>query len=289
MRVALVVAMVLAVGLLGRSPAAGADAEEPEATQADKAKLAADFNDPLTVLPQIFVQNAYTPSNYGTDARTNRAIVRLIVPRIPRFSLFPFVQLIRPSLSLVTVPTGKGSDTRTELGDMGLFDLLVLPWPGRGSGVMMGFGPVFVFPTATHDLAGQGTWQVGPAFAAIYKGIPGLLVGTLLQNPISFAYESSDRRPSSTLLVQPIVLQHLWRGLYIKSADATWTFGWRDGAPTLIPVSFGVGYVIPRHLAPPLNVFVSGEWTAYRKDAPVAPQTTVRVGFTLAFPGLTLW
>ena len=275
-----------AVWLLCRSPPALADAEE---TAPSKAKLAAEFNDPLTVLPQLFVQDAYTPSNYGTDAPTNRVIARLIVPRVPRFSLFPFVQLIRPSFSLVTVPTGKGSDTRTEFGDVQLFDLLVIPWPGKASGLLMGFGPVFVFPTATHETAGQNSWQVGPAFGAIYKAIPGVLLGVLLQNPISFAYTSRDQRPLSTLLVQPILLKHLWRGLYVKSADASWAFGWHDGAPTTLPLSLGLGYVIPREGSPPLNLFVSGEWMAYRKDARVAPQTTVRFGVTVAFPQLRPW
>jgi hypothetical protein len=34
----------------------------------------------------------------------------------------------------------------------------------------------------------------------------------------------------------------------------------------------------------PINLFASGEWMAYRHDAPVAPQTTVRFGMTIAFP-----
>jgi hypothetical protein len=277
---------LLATSLLAGAPAAPAGADE---TAASKAKLAAEFNDPLTTLPQLFVQDAYTPSNYGTEAQTNRVIARLIVPRVPRFSLFPFIQLVRPSFSVVTVPTGKGSATRTEFGDMQLFDLLVIPWPSRESGLLMGFGPVFVFPTATHELAGQGAWQAGPAFGAIYKGIPGFLAGCLLQNPISFAYTSSHRRPLSTLVVQPILLKHLWRGLYVKSADASWAFGWRDGSPTTLPLSLGLGYVIPREGSPPLNFFVSGEWMVHREDAPVAPQTTVRFGMTVAFPELRPW
>jgi len=243
----------------------------------------------VTTLPQLFVQDAYTPTNYGTHAQTNQVSVRLIVPRIPRYSLLPFVQLIRPNFSLVTVPDGKGRATRTEFGDMELFDLAVIPWPGEGSGLLMGVGPVFVFPTATYKTAGQGAWQVGPAFGAIYKGIPGVLLGGLLQNPISFAYTSSDRRPLSTLLVQPILLKHLWRGLYVKSADATWAFGERAGSATLLPLSLGLGYVIPREGSPPINVFVSGAWMAYRQNAPVAPQTTVRFGMTIAFPEWTRW
>jgi len=292
---ALTIALV-AAALFCRAPAAFAQAEAPDpsaeklaAVTPGAAKLAQEFNDPLTTLPQVFVQDAYTPANYGTDAQPNRVIARLIVPRIPRFSLLPFVQLIRPSFALVTIPEGKGSATRTEFGDMGLFDLAVIPWPGGKSGLMMGVGPVFVFPTATHKLAGQGAWQVGPAFGAIYKGIPGILLGGLIQNPISFAYTSGASRPLSTLLVQPILLKHLWRGLYVKSADSTWTIGERAGTATILPLSLGLGYVIPREGSPPINVSVSGEWMAYRENAPVAPQTTVRFGMTVAFPEWTRW
>jgi hypothetical protein len=279
------IAFVTALLLCG-APGDPASADGPRPSEAE---LAREFTDPLTAVPQIFLQDAYTPSNYGTEAQTNRVILRLIVPRVPRFSLFPFVQLVRPSLSLVTVPTGKGRATRTEFGDVQLFDLAVIPWPGRDSGLLMGVGPVFVFPTATHESAGQGAWQIGPAFGAIYKGIPGILLGGLVQNPISFAYTSGERRPLSTLVVQPILLKHLWGGLYVKSADASWAFGWHEGAPTTLPLSLGLGYVIPREGSPPFNVFVSGEWMAYRRDAPIAPQSTVRFGFTVAFPYLYPW
>jgi hypothetical protein len=240
-------------------------------------------------VPQLFIQDAYTPESYGTAAQSNRLIARVIVPRVPRFSLFPFVQLIRPSFSLVTVPTGRGKATRTAFGDVQLFDLLVLPWPGRESGLMMGVGPVFVFPTATDRVAGLRAWQVGPAFGTIYKGIPGVLLGCLIQNPISFAYTSRPHQPASTLSFQPILLRYLGRGFYVKSADATWMRDWRDDSATTLPLSLGLGYVILRDGRPPLNFFVSGEWMAYRHDAPVAPQTTVRFGLTVAFPELSPW
>jgi len=269
------------------SPENVASTVESSPSTAKQEQLAKEFTDPLTTLPQLFVQNAYTPANYGTEAPANRVIARLIVPRIPRLSLFPFPQLVRPSLSLVTVPTGRGKSTRTELGDMQLFDLLVMPGFSRESGFLWGFGPVFVFPTATHKSAGEGAWQVGPALAGIYKKVPGLLLGGLVQNPISFAYTSGDRRPVSKLLIQPIVLLHIWRGLYVKSADATWVVDWHRDSK-VFPLSFGLGYVIPRKNAAPINLFVSGEWTAYRENAPVAPQTTVRLGLTVGLPGFSL-
>jgi hypothetical protein len=265
--------------------AAGA---QNEAQGSRTAELAREFTDPLTTLPQLFVQDAYTPANYGTDAPLNRVIARFIFPRVPRFSLLP-VQLIRPSIQLVTVPTGKGSATRTEFGDTQLFDFAVIPWPPRESGVLMGVGPVFVFPTATNRLAGQSAWQIGPGFAALYKGIPGLLLGGLIQNPISYAYTSDERRPVNTLLWQPLVLMYLGWGFYVKSADSTWVVNWRHGTSTIIPVSFGIGKVTVREGLPPINLFVTGEWTAYRQFAPVAPQTTVRFGMTVAFPELRPW
>ena len=285
-RVSVLTIVLVGMSLICWVPVAVAQVQAPEPNAAE---LAEEFNDPLTTLPQIFLQDIYTPSNFGTDAQANRVTLRPIIPRIPRFSLLPLAQLVRPSFSLVTVPTGQGRGTRTEFGDMQLFDLALLPWPGRASGLLMGVGPVFVFPTATYKFAGQGSWQAGPAFGMIYKGIPGFLVGCLIQNPISFAYTSGDRQPQSTLIFQPILLKQIWRGLYVKSADSSWTIGWRDGAPKLVPLSLGLGYVIVEEGQPSVNLFVSGEWMVYREYAAIAPQTSVRFGMSIAFPQLRLW
>ena len=289
--VALARCALLAVSPLLRVSAALAQDAEPGAENARAAQLAEEFTDPLTSLPQIFTQDAYTPNNHGTPAQTNKVIARLIVPRVPSTSLLPFVQLIRPSISAVTFPTGKGSATSTAFGDLQLFDVAVIPWPARETGLLMGVGPVFVFPTATDKRAGQGAWQVGPTFGAIYKGLPGFLLGCLIQNPISFAYTSSDRQKVNTLLVQPIVLRYLGWGFYVKSADATWAMSWRDGMPTTLPLSLGLGYVLLREGwgRPPLNFFVTGEWMAFRHDVEVAPQTTVRFGLTVSFPEFSPW
>ena len=87
---------------------AAAASAQVNADTPESAQLAREFTDPLTTLPQLFFRDTYTPANYGTDAPANRVIARVIVPRVPRISLFPD-QLIRPSFQLVTVPTGKGT------------------------------------------------------------------------------------------------------------------------------------------------------------------------------------
>ena len=43
-----------------------------EAAQAGLSKLAEEFTDPLTTLPQVFFRDDYTPANYGTNAQLNR-------------------------------------------------------------------------------------------------------------------------------------------------------------------------------------------------------------------------
>ena len=239
--------------------------------------------DNYSILPQIFLKDAYSPANFGTHLQTNQTILRAIIPRLPRYSLFPFIQLIRPTFSMVTVPSSRGG-SRTELGDTQVFDLAVLPWPGEHTNLKIGVGPMLVFPTATSKSAGQGSWQAGPACAAAYTGIPWLLMGFLFQNPISFAYTSPDRRPQSTIIFQPVLLLHLWHGWYVRSADASWLIGWRYHSPTTLPLSLGVGRVLVRPGLPPLNFFVSGQWMVYRQFAPITAQTTVNFGITVAFP-----
>jgi hypothetical protein len=283
----LVAHCVLAVIARAQDPASSGT-DLPETGRSAK-EVAAEFSDPLTTLPQVFLTNAYSPENYGTEAESNRLTLRVIVPRVPSSSLLPFVQLIRPSIHVVTAPTGAGEATRTSFGDMQLLDIAYIPWPGRESGLFMGVGPTLVFPTATHREAGQGAWQAGPAFAAVYKGIPGLVLAALVQNPIGFAYTSKSRDSVNTLLFQPIVLAYLGKGFYLKSGDATWSHGWSNGQASLLPVSFGIGHVTVREGWPPLNVFASGEYMAWRDDAPVAPEWTARVGFTVAFPQWKPW
>jgi hypothetical protein len=269
---------------------ADSNRKESEPTPEERsARLAKEFGDPLTTLPQVSLQEIYTPDNYGTAADANRLVLRPIIPRLPKYSLLPFVQLIRPTFSLVTVPTGPGGNTRTEFGDIQLFDFAVLPWPKPETGLYIGVGPTVNFPTATYRTAGVGAWQIGPALGIIYKGIPGLLLGCLVQNPFSVEYTTANHPSSSTLLFQPIVVAYLGHGFYVKSADSTWVEAWDKHGTKTLPVSFGVGYVWIRPGAPPINVSINSEWMAWREDTPVAPKASVRLGFIVAFPDWSPW
>ena len=136
--------MLLASLWLSTAAVKLADAQTPPSLTAEE-KLEQDFTDPLTTLPQLLVRDSYSPATYGTHVQTNQVIIRPIIPRVPSFTLLPFVQLVRPTFAVVTVPSPRGG-SRTEFGDMQLFDIAVLPWPRRESGWLIGIGPTFVFP-----------------------------------------------------------------------------------------------------------------------------------------------
>jgi len=263
-----------------------AQAQSAPTTLQQEEQLERDFTDPLTTLPQVLVRDSYTPANYGTDVQTNQAIIRPLIPRIPPNSLLPLTQLIRPTFSLVTVPSSRGG-SRTEFGDLPVFDIAALPWPDRKkTGFLVGIGPTFVFPTATSRSAGQGAWQAGPTLGAIYTGVPGLLVGFIAQNPIGFAYTSPGRPPQNTFQFQPVLALHLWDKWYFRSAEANWTIGWHRNSATMLPLSAGIGRTLVRPGLPPMSLFVTGQWMVYRQFAPRAPQTTINFGMTMAFPWL---
>lgn len=247
-------------------------------------QLEQEFTDPLSTLPQLLIRDSYSPATYGTDVQTNQLIIRPIIPRVPPKALRPFAQVIRPTFALATVTSARGG-SRTEFGDLPLFDLAILPWLSRkNSGWLVGIGPAFVFPTATSTSAGQGAWQAGPALGAVYSGIPGLLVGFVLQNPVSFAYTSANRPPQNTLQFQPVLALHLWEKWYLRSAEANWLVGWHRHSPTTLPLSLGIGRTFVRPGLPPMSFFVTGQWMLYRQFAPTASQTTINFGLTVAFP-----
>jgi hypothetical protein len=66
-----------------------------------------EFTDPLTTLPQVFLRDAFSPVNYGTEVQTNQVVGRAIIPRIPPNTLIAF----RPTRSTDFL-AGDRSDSR---------------------------------------------------------------------------------------------------------------------------------------------------------------------------------
>jgi len=250
--------------------------------------LAVKEYDPTADLTQFKIQDIYTPSEYGTNAQPNTLQIRPLLAVRPQL-FTPLEQLIRPSIQVVTVPRNKGATTTTALDDFQLLDLLVMPWPNeKETRFRWGVGPYFVFPTSTSEFTGRGAWQMGPAWAFSYKGIPGLNIAGLFQQATSFAYSSSHSVPESSLQIQPMLSYQLGRGWYVKSSDATWTINWRHDTSTQIPLSAGFGKVWKLDEGYAIDTSFSGEWMAYRQFSPETEQFALRFQVNVLLPQLQL-
>ncbi len=260
----------------------------PTADHADDEPLAEQVVDPLSHLTQIQIKDPYTPAEYGTNAQSNTVQLRAILAIRP-FSFIPVEQLVRPTIRVVTVPNGKGASTTTAYDDMQLLDLFAMPWPNSAeTHFRWGIGSFFVFPTASSDRVGKGSWQMGPAGAFSYRGIPGLNLAGLLQQATSFAYTSSKSAPVSMLTFQPILSYQLGHGCYLKSSDATWTFNLRHKTSTTMPLSAGFGKTWDLAKGYAIDTSVSGEWTVYRQFASQTEQFTLNFQVALLLPKLEL-
>lgn len=85
------------------------------------------------------------------------------------------------------IPQADGSfDTDVGLGDTVWLQLFSNSDPSEKW--MTGFGPTWIFPTATEDTLGADNWSVGPSALAVYLGGPGeFIAGGLVQHWWDFA------------------------------------------------------------------------------------------------------
>jgi len=255
---------------------------EPQ-IEVEEDTLSEEVNDPTAMLTQVRLFEFYTPENFRSDAQTNVALVQPILP-IARLSFLPIEQIIRPTIKLSTTAIGPNSQTVTGLSDIQVYDLFQSQWPHLDRwNLRWAIGTTLVFPTATDRKNGAGAWQMGPAAALAFAGIPNLWLGLLAQNPMSFAYTRSGATPQNTMLFQPGFSYRLGHGWYVKSTDSVWTINWRQGTPTTIPLSLGVGK-ISQFDGQMIDTWVSGERMAYEQSTGITPKWTVRFGLNFIFP-----
>jgi hypothetical protein len=234
--------------------------------------LANQANNPAAPLTLIQFRDVYVPSVPGYDSAAN---VMQIDPVFPIFAsrLVPFDQLMKLTLQVPTTPR-PGSETG--FGDTSLFDLVSI----KQSWGRWGFGPALVFPTASSTQLGQGKWQAGPAVALIYTGIENLTAGAVVQNPISYAGDSS-RPPVNALSLTPTLTYNLPQGWFAGYSDFEWTFDWKSSGSATIPLGLQVGKIFKLGKVP-VSLSLEGAWMAVRPDD--APQWLVALELSVIFP-----
>jgi hypothetical protein len=245
MRVPRIACFVILSGLMLPAVSYAAGPPDPDSTAAD----ANAANNPLTPKITLNLQDYFLPSLNRLDGRSaNQGLLRGLVPA----DTFGVPQLIRFTLPVATNPAFPNG-SNTGLGDLSLFDLVVIPMKP----VLFGVGPLLVAPTATSKNTGAGKWQAGFAGVVVAPQSWGLLAA-LATYQHSFA--GDDSRPvAQSMTFQPIVTYNLPQGYYLRSSG-TWTLDLGNHT-TAIPIGFGVGKVWAFGHGNTLNAFVEPQYS----------------------------
>lgn len=110
--------------------------------------------------------------------------------------------------------------------------------PAKPHKLIWGVGPIFVLPTATSKVLGQGKFSIGPSVVALVQ--PGhWTLGALINNFWSVA-GPSNRSDVNQMLLQYFVNYNLKKGWYISSAPII-TANWKASSGNVWTVPFGGG------------------------------------------------
>ena len=235
--------------------------------------LANQVNDPTAPLTLVQFRDVVAPSISGYSGAGNVLQVEPVFPIFPS-RLLPFDQLVKMTLP---VPTTPNPGSETGFGDLQFFDLISI----KQSWGRWGFGPTFVFPTASSTSLGQGKWQAGPAVGAIYSGFNRLQLGGVAQNPISFA-GSSSRPNVNALAIGPTLTYNLPQGWFAGYSDFDLVFDWKNGGAATIPVGAQIGKVFSIGKVP-VSLSVEGAYNVIRPSGAAVPEWLVCLELTVIF------
>jgi hypothetical protein len=117
--------------------------------------------------------------------------------------------------------------------------------------MILGFGPVISFPTASDDLLGSEKWSAGPGLVAVKITGPWVFGGEV--NNIWSLAGSDDRAELNAFLAQYFVNYNLPQFYFTTSPviTANWEADSRD--QWTVPCGGGVGKLFKPHGLPPIN------------------------------------
>jgi hypothetical protein len=201
---------------------------EQGAGESEADELSRRATDPTSSPPNIGLINDFTLDYRdradGTPKDGTGYQIRL-QPVVP-FSAWGTSHILR-----MTVPYQVSGPDPEGLGDVTIFDLLVLPqkW-GR-----LGVGLVGSFAAATSDVAAHAA--VGPAIGFVAPASKKLNLGLFNQNVFG------DDTAISQL--QPIVAYQLGSGWSLTVGDLQWVYDWERGEFVSMPLGLQLGKVLP--------------------------------------------
>lgn len=234
--------------------------------------LVKQAQNPIANLISLPFQNN-TGFKMGPHGRSNNVLN--IQPVIP-MELGKWSVISRIILPVVYQPDPtQASGGWTGIGDLNTTVFFVPPLKSK---IMVGFGPILSFPTATSRQLGTDTWGIGPSAVALM--MPGkFVIGCLVNNLWSYAGDGND---VNAMLVQPFVNYNLPNQWYLVSAPII-TANWKAPSDNrwLVPLGGGFGkmFKIGRQ---PVNTSVQAYYDIERPEG--APRWQLRFQVQFLFP-----
>jgi hypothetical protein len=207
--------------------------EEPAKSGASAQELADKLANPVASLISVPLQNNL---NYGIGAFNGSKYTINIQPVIP-FELTENLNLItRYIIPVVDQRDITGENTH----EFGLSDATVTAFfAPKTKGIILGFGPAFLVPTATEKVLGTEKFGVGPSVLVMHQG-KGLSVG-FIANQIWSVAGNEDRADFNSFYTQ-IFLSHSYKSGASLGVNAEITQNW-EGNTTMITINPSIGAV----------------------------------------------
>ncbi len=186
--------------------------------------------------------------------------------------------------------------TNFVVDDAGMGDaLLSAYWVPKKGDFILGYGAALITPSASEGVQlnsritplpitgdyGTGKWSGGPTLV-IAKKVPGkYTLGGLLTHVWSFAGHG-DRAEVSTSTIQPALSYFVGRGRSISLMSET-TYNWKaEQNQWQVPLTLGLGQILPPFGKFFLGVGVGGTWYIERSN--LAPRWDLRGSISIVLP-----
>ncbi|TDW52187.1 hypothetical protein EV144_101873 [Flavobacterium sp. 270] len=207
--------------------------EEPEKSGSSAQELADKLANPVASLISVPLQNNLT---YGIGPYNGSKYQINIQPVIP-FKLSDNLNLITRYI----LPVVDQQDVTGEnMHEFGLSDATVTAFfAPKTKGIILGFGPAFLVPTATEKFLGTEKFGIGPSVLVMHQG-KGLSIGFLANQIWSVA--GNENRADFNQFYTQIFLTHSYKSGASLGITSEITQNW-EGKTTLITVSPNVGAI----------------------------------------------
>jgi hypothetical protein len=205
--------------------------EQPEKSGASAQELADKLANPVASLISVPLQNNL---NYGIGPYNGSKYTVNIQPVVP-FKLTDNLNLItRYILPVVDQRDITGENTH----QFGLSDATVTAFfAPKTKGIIFGFGPAFLVPTATEKFLGTEKFGIGPSVLVMHQG-KGLSVGFLANQIWSVA--GNENRADFNSFYTQIFVSHSYKSGASLGVNAEITQNW-EGNTTLVSINPSVG------------------------------------------------